>query len=92
MSNIFVDLLNMDGIFLRLSSYKKRNIPETLITEILSKPQKIIDQNGKKVYQSIVFIDGSKFLVMIFVNTQKKPNVVITVYLTSKISKYWREQ
>ena len=87
-------MVKMDFIFSyhAKEKLKRRNIPVTLITEILSKPQQIIDQNGKKIYQSIVSIDGTKFLARIFVNIQKKQNIVITAYLTTKISKYWREQ
>ncbi len=39
---------------------RKRKINETLIFEVLNNPQQIINQNGKKVYQSITSIDENK--------------------------------
>ena len=32
------------------------------------------------------------FLVRVFVNIIKQPNLVITVYRTSKIEKYWTDE
>lgn len=58
---------------------QKREINEALIFEILNNPQEIIDQNGKKVYQSIISSNENKFLIRIFVNIQKKPFKVISV-------------
>ncbi len=71
---------------------QKRGINEALIFEVLNNPHQIIAQNGKEVYQSIVSINDNKFLLRIFVNTLKKPFIVITAYLTTKISKYWSEK
>ncbi len=35
--------------------------------------------------------DGKSYLVRVIVNNTIEPAVVVTVYRTSKINKYWRE-
>ena len=54
---------------------------------ILNDPDQIKEEEGKKVYQSV--IENRKYLIRIFVNHKKNPKVVVTVYKTSKISKYY---
>ena len=43
--------------------------------------------NKVKVYQSIV--EDGNYLIRIFVNNKQNPKVVITIYKTSKIKKYY---
>ena len=69
-----------------------RQIPIEFIEEVLSKPQQVyFDEYGVSVYQSILdFPNGKKYLLRIFV-ANKEPKHIITIYRTSKISKYWRQ-
>jgi hypothetical protein len=68
----------------------RRNISKELILQILNKPNQVISRTGKDIYQSIVtFEDNKKYLVRVFVSSIKKPKVIITVYKTSKIDKYY---
>jgi hypothetical protein len=47
---------------------------------------------GKKIYQSKVeFQEGKTFLVRVFVAEEGDIPVVVTVYRTSKVQKYWRQ-
>ena len=64
-----------------------RTISKNIVEEILSHPQQIKQEDDSKVYQSVV--EKGRFLIRIFVNEKKRPNVIITVYKTSKISKYY---
>ena len=66
-----------------------RKIPKSIIEKILANPDKIKDETGKKVYQSIV--EDGNYLIRIFVNYRKNPKVIVTVYKTSKINKYLYE-
>ena len=69
----------------------ERGITLEIIDEILNFPEQIIDEEeiGQKVYQSIItFSEKKTYLVRVFVNTLKEPNVVKSVYRTSKIDKY----
>jgi hypothetical protein len=66
-----------------------RDISEAIVTGILENPGNLITEQDKKIYQSIVIFGEEKYLVRIFVNNKKEPNVIITVYRTSKINKYY---
>lgn len=62
-----------------------------LVLEIAKKPaQKYDIEIDETVCQSKMVLEGKTYLVRVFVNQIKKPPVIISVYRTSKISKYWR--
>ena len=65
-----------------------RGIPLSLVKDILAKAQSVLLEQGKKIYQSIVNFGEGDYMVRVFVNIIKEPNVVITVYKTSKTNKY----
>ena len=70
----------------------RRGIPQTLVDLVLNNPQQIIQEHGGRVaYQSqLDFGGGRVFLLRAIVVDTVNPAVVVTVYRTSKISKYWR--
>jgi hypothetical protein len=81
----------------RLSSHAReelgrRQIPEALLDSVLRHPEQIVGgYAGARVYQSqLDFADGKKYLLRAVVNESVDPAVVVTVYRTSKIAKYWR--
>ena len=71
----------------------RRGIPLNIVESVLQNPQQIVDEYGNmKAYQSIMDIGmGKDYLVRVIVNDTIDPGKVITVYRTSKISKYWRQ-
>ena len=75
-----------------LEELERRGIPRDLLEETLENPQQVLpERDGMKVYQSQVRFAGSKlFLLRAIVNDAVEPAVVVTVYRTSKIEKYWR--
>ena len=70
-----------------------RHISRALVEKILQYPEQVVPQNVKeKAYQSrIDFDEGKIYLVRVIVDDTVSPAVVVTVYRTSKIKKYWRE-
>lgn len=71
----------------------ERSVSEEMVLDVLRNPdQKIAVNKNKMVFQAKKYFDDAErmFLVRVFVNTLKNPNLVITVYRTSKIDKYWR--
>lgn len=86
----------LDFIFSRHAKeeMERRIIPQALVEEVLQRPQQIVlEQNGRVAYQSQVdFGDGKRLLLRVIVAATAKPPVVVTVYRTSKISKYWRNE
>ncbi len=71
---------------------KRRDIPLEFLEQVLENPEQIIlEKNGAKAYQSKVTFEGGKiYLIRAIVSDETQPSVVITVYRTSNISKYWR--
>jgi hypothetical protein len=68
----------------------RREISSEQLEEVLQNPQQIVEDRGKEVYQSqMEFEDGKTYLVRAVV-AKTKPAIVVTVYRTSRITKYWR--
>jgi hypothetical protein len=68
----------------------RRDIPEETLRETLRHPEQRIPGKGRDVLQSRVEISGKRYLVRVFVDVDRQPPEVVTVYRTSKIDKYWR--
>ena len=72
-----------------LEQMERRGIRKDTVENVLTKPEQTKTYNGKKVYQSVIKSEDKNYLIRVFVNTKTNPNLVITVYLTSKIKKYY---
>ncbi|MDJ1171503.1 DUF4258 domain-containing protein [Roseofilum sp. BLCC_M154] len=75
-----------------LEEIQKRNIPMVLIEAVLWSPQQTLKQSEDiAIYQSqLDFGTGKLYLLRVFINITVDPQLVVTVYRTSKIQKYWR--
>jgi Domain of unknown function (DUF4258) len=73
---------------------KQRGISSEVLDAVLKNPQQIIeDTEGKRIYQSQVSVTiGKTYLIRAVVSEKTKPAIVITVYKTSQISRYWRSE
>ncbi|MHB1643948.1 MAG: DUF4258 domain-containing protein [Acidithiobacillus sp.] len=69
-----------------------RGIAESTVDAVLRNPGQIVTvKNGLEAYQSVVFSDtGPNMLIRVIVTHGELPLRVVTVYQTSKITKYWR--
>ncbi len=75
-----------------LEELAKRKISRTLLDGVLQAPeQKVPEVEDITCFQSRVDIDGKSYLLRVMVNERFDPPVVVTVYRTKKINKYWRE-
>jgi hypothetical protein len=68
----------------------RRDIPEEVLRQTLSHPEQRIIGHSRDVLQSRIQISGKQYLVRVFVDVDRQPPEVVTVYRTSKIEKYWR--
>jgi hypothetical protein len=72
---------------------ERRKISVDLVEFVLDNPQQVIsEKEGRKAYQSKIDVGGRAFLLRVIVVDDVEPAVVITVYKTSKIDKYWRAE
>ena len=74
-----------------LTEMERRGIAPEVLDSVLQNPQQVVPGwRETKVYQSQLAISGRMFLVRAIVDAQANPPRVLTVYRTTKISKYWR--
>ena len=67
-----------------------RGIPEQEVDAVMQAPRQIVDEaNDKKCYQARWNRGGAEFLLRLIVADDVTPAVVVTVYFTSQIDKYW---
>jgi uncharacterized protein DUF4258 len=76
-----------------LTEMDRREISQDDVRTALAKPEQTETiREGRAVYQAK--LDMGKppktFLLRVFVDIDRKPPYVVTVYRTSKIEKYWR--
>jgi len=87
----------MDFIFSKhaLEQMSHRCINRETVVRVVSCPNQTIVNDETPttiVYQSLINEDNRMFLLRVFVDTDKQPNMIITVYKTSKISKYYESK
>ena len=70
---------------------KRRGIDEAMLRSVLAAPgQRDSVRPGRDVLQTRVTIEDKEFVVRVFVDVDRTPANVVTVYRTTKIRKYWR--
>ena len=67
---------------------KSRGISADEVTDVIEHPDNTITQPCKTIYQKKIDRKNSLYLYRVFVNTCKDPELIITVYRTTKIDKY----
>lgn len=71
---------------------RRRNVPYEHLAATLDTPEQIVPGDaGKMVYQRRFLFDTGPMLLRAVVADQGDVLVVVTVYLTSKIAKYWSQ-
>jgi hypothetical protein len=72
---------------------RRRGITEADVATVLTAPEQSEEiRPGRCVYQSrLTFGDSPKvYLLRVFVDVDREPPEVVTLYRTSKVRKYWR--
>jgi len=87
----------MDNVILSKHAKEQmeaRGISEEQVWEVVQNPEQIIEHDDEKIIlQSRVTLDdGKNYLIRVFINVIKDPNLIITVYKTGKIKKYWKNE
>jgi hypothetical protein len=69
---------------------QRRNISDGAVRQVMHTPdQRLPVRQGRVVLQSRTVIDQKSLLLRVFVDIDRIPAEVVTVYVTSKIAKYW---
>jgi hypothetical protein len=73
----------------------RRGLDAKLIATVLGKPdQRRLVRPGREVLQSKVELGepAKTYLVRVFIDVDRTPAEVVTVYRTSRIARYWQEE
>jgi hypothetical protein len=70
----------------------RRGINRQTVEAVVVSPDQIVAAGDLYVYQSLIREDGSVFLLRVFVNIHRQPKVIVTLYKTTKISKYYESE
>jgi len=76
-----------------LTEMVRREIGQDDVRAVLAEPEQTeMVREGRAVYQAKREMNepSKTFLLRVFVDIDRKPPYVVTVYRTSKIEKYWR--
>lgn len=71
----------------------RREISQENVRDILAKPEQAeMVREGRMVYQAKINMGEppKTYILRVFVDIDRNPPYVVTVYRTSKIEKYWR--
>jgi hypothetical protein len=72
-----------------VNQMRLRSIYSKIVELIIQNPDSIITQDYKtKIYSKLLVEESKTYLYRVFVNENKTPPMIITVYKTSKIEKY----
>jgi hypothetical protein len=72
---------------------RRRGIEEGAVRRILAAPeQRHAVRPGRDVLQSRIAYAGKTYLLRVFVDLDRDPAEIVTVYRTSRIVKYWRAE
>jgi hypothetical protein len=61
------------------------------VRHVLAAPeQRRTVRSGRDVLPSRIVVAGKRYLLRVFVDIDRRPAGVVTVYRTSRVAKYWR--
>jgi len=70
-----------------------RGVSREIVEKVLSAPEQVVPaSNGNRAFQSRIVFGRKTFLVRVIIDEEREPPVIVTLYRTSKIDKYWEEQ
>lgn len=71
---------------------QRRGIDHEILRQVLISPElREAVREGRDILQSRISFQGGIYLVRVFVDVDREPAEVVTVYRTSKMNKYWKD-
>lgn len=72
---------------------QRRGISHEVLRQVLTSPEwRETVREGRDILQSRIQFQGGIYLVRVFVEVDREPAEIVTVYRTSKMSKYWKDR
>ena len=87
----------MDAVFSKhaFEQMIRRGLNSEIVLSVVSHPDQMVADNEDTaivIYQSLIKESEKLFLLRVFVNKDIQPNVIVTLYKTTKISKYYESK
>ena len=71
---------------------QRRGIDHEILRHVLTSPEwRETVREGRDILQSRIAFQEGIYLVRVFVDVDREPADVVTVYRTSKMNKYWKD-
>lgn len=71
---------------------EKRGIKRELIEDAVLNPTQVVEGYGNRtVAHKIILISGKEYLLRVIYEETEKVYTIVTAYLTSQVSRYWKE-
>lgn len=71
---------------------ERRGIPELWVIETMNYPAQLVDgYGGRKVAHRKYLIGEKEYLLRVVYEEKEEMSEIVTVYLTSQITRYWEE-
>jgi len=78
---------------LALKKAEKRGIKKEWIEDTVLHPLQVVaGYGGRKVAQRKIIKEGKEYLLRVVYDETEEKNIVVTTYLTSQLSRYWKEE
>ncbi len=75
-----------------VSQMRRRGITEQAVRALLASPGQVLEvRPGRIVLQSRLGVGATSRLLRVFVDVDRVPEEVVTVYLTSRVARYWSQ-
>jgi hypothetical protein len=69
----------------------ERNINQSLVLDAVMKPDQVLEgRRGRKIAHKRFSVDEQEYLLRVTYEETGESGLVVTVYQTSKMAKYWR--
>lgn len=71
---------------------RRRRLERDLVERVVTEPEQVVDEDGRKVGQSRYRdeVKNKEYLLRVVYEETGEDKLVVTIYRTSKIRKYWR--
>lgn len=82
--------MRLEIIPLALKKIRRRKIPIEWGEETVSNPNQVVEgYEGRRVAQKVYYVKDKKMLLRVVLEDN---DTVVTAYLTSQVSRYWRDE
>jgi len=90
---MITDMKTTEIIPIAEKKLKKRGIKKEWVDDAVFNPTQIVEgYGGRKVAHKIMDVSGKEYLLRVIYEETEKMYTIITAYLTSQVSRYWKEQ